>query len=174
MEVDTCDFSSSHVGGGCTAVSNSDAGGIVITNGWESRNHPDIIFTEKEGARAREGYNTTKWFDLAHGFRLEARTLAKPSPGSEVVGSSSYPVLYYHYKDRELDASPLSISPSGKYALLTKDYPTKLILFNTVTGQMKAVGTMDVGYGKTEWNEAGGIATINSRYGQPPIVVHLD
>lgn len=164
---------------GCVAAKNNDTY-QGMAGVWESTSHhPTITFTDEEYNR-----DVTKWVELGHGFRIEARTRPKSLPDSQLQGTlepagglgspAKEPLLYYHYKDRELDASPLAISPSGKYALLTKDYPSKLILFNTVTGQMKSVGTAEVGYDTTTWNEAEGVVTVNSRYGQPPIVVHLD
>ncbi|QQZ27771.1 hypothetical protein HMY34_02830 [Thiothrix subterranea] len=164
---------------GCVAAKNDNTYQSMAGGRESTSPHPTITFTDEEYNR-----DVTKWVELGHGFRIEARTRPKTLPDSQLQGTlepagslgspAKEPLLYYHYKDRELDASPLSISPSGKYALLTKDYPTKLILFNTVTGQMKVVGTMDVGYGKTAWNEVGEVATINSRYGQPPMVVYLN
>lgn len=98
--------------------------------------------------------------DMGFGFRLVRRSVANPPGHWEGVGHFDF----VYFRGRQLcrcSRAEVSISPSGKYALLQDGPSGKLLLFTVPLNRLAEVTKKYVGSPqKFDWREQDGKATI--------------
>lgn len=98
--------------------------------------------------------------DMGFGFRLVEREVVNPASHWEGIGHFAF----FYFREQQLcqcSRSEVSISPSGKYALLKDGRSGKLLLFTAPLNRFTEVTKKYVGSPeKFEWREQDGKATI--------------